>query len=175
MEWFACRGKEHCISPLWNTAPQVLWMSIVALTFLWITMDLVQLVNQICSWQRISSRSGCCHLLDRTWRHQILGKNQLGKNVVIFCISPAQSTAQLEATHEGKDLSLQTALCHCRQCPVVCSLLLLKVDQPCQKWVLTGLFSGVRINWWTETCMWFWWMKVISGFSRLVPAPCHTV
>ena len=52
--------------------------------------------------QRIPSRSGCCLLLlgGWSWKHQILGENWLGKNVVIFCISPAWSTAQLEATGE---------------------------------------------------------------------------
>lgn len=104
--------------------------------------------HQICSWQRISSRSGCCHLLLGGWRgkHQILGKNHLGKNVVIFCISPAQSTAQLEATHDregyvppNSSMLLQAVSCGMFIAPAKSGSALSEMSSQ----VNIGLFAGV--------------------------------
>lgn len=109
---------------------------------------MVHQLHQICSWQRISSRSGCCHLLlgDWTWRHQILGKNHLGKNVVIFCISSAQSTAQLEATHDregyvppNSSVLLQAVSCGMFIAPAKSGSALSEASSQ----VNTGLFTGV--------------------------------
>lgn len=81
--------------------------------------------------QRIPSRRSCCLLLldGWSWKHQILGENQRGKNIVIFCISPARSTAQLEATAEREVHVSPTELpATAGSALQVCLFLLLKAD-----------------------------------------------
>lgn len=89
---------------------QPLWMSVLALTFLRITVDLVQLVQG----REAPRGSGCCLSLlgGWSWKRQTTGENQLGENTVIFCIS-----APLEATGEREGhVSHQTGPCRHRQC-----------------------------------------------------------
>lgn len=92
------RDEEDFISSLWTAASQ---------GFMNVHCGFDLPINHrgfgaVGTGQRTPSRSGCCLLLlgGWSWKHQILGENQLGKNIVIFCISPAWSTAQLEATGE---------------------------------------------------------------------------